>query len=610
MYAAADDSEREAKTYSYDAIGNIVNKSDVGAADYVYGTGNAAGAGDAGPHAVVSAGGNSYAYDDNGNMVSGAGRTLTWTSFNKPATVFDTATATAFAYGPDRSRILQTRVQGAVTTAVTYVGRLFEQVAETGKATRYVHYIFAGPERVAIYTSDDAPSSSPSVRYLHHDHLGSVDTITDESGAVVERLSYDAFGKRRIATGASAWTDSVLAISGASTPRGFTGHEHLDAFELVHMNGRVYDPALGRFLSADPFVQFPDSTQGLNRYSYVGNNPLSFTDPSGYFFKKLFKKVRRLFKKILRNPIVQAVATVAASFACGPPCAAAASAAFTAVNGGDFGDVLRAAAISFATARAFQAVGHGLGLPDNPAFLSSGHLAKTVAHGAVGGVAAVAGGGKFGHGFLAAGVAQLGAPAIGQIPTTEGRVAAAAIVGGTASKLGGGKFANGAVTAAFGRLYNDEGWGRSRTRMLNSRVRTALSVDDATGEHYYRIRGAICSMGPGCDSGYADSVYDYVNARDVPFSGNDLGGGQKDLLFGMQSIRHSEFPALRTSINATVEGHIFHPGTVTHNVHFENRTLYYDVTGRGTGPYPSFNVSMGLVAFRSGVFRTVSRFGR
>ena len=110
MYAAADDSEREAKTYSYDAIGNIVNKSDVGAADYVYGTGNAAGAGDAGPHAVVSAGGNSYAYDDNGNMVSGAGRTLTWTSFNKPATVFDAATATAFAYGPDRSRILRTRV--------------------------------------------------------------------------------------------------------------------------------------------------------------------------------------------------------------------------------------------------------------------------------------------------------------------------------------------------------------------------------------------------------------------------------------------------------------------------------------------------------------------
>ena len=64
--------------------------------------------------------------------------------------------------------------------------------------------------------------------------------------------------------------------------RGYTQHEYLAVLGLIHMNGRVYDPKLGRFLSADPFVQFPTSTQGYNRYSYVGNNPLSFTDPSGY----------------------------------------------------------------------------------------------------------------------------------------------------------------------------------------------------------------------------------------------------------------------------------------------------------------------------------------
>ena len=73
VYGAVDDAERVSKRYAYDAIGNLVNKSDVSAADYVYGTGNAAGAGDAGPHAVVRAGGNAYAYDDNGNMTSGAG---------------------------------------------------------------------------------------------------------------------------------------------------------------------------------------------------------------------------------------------------------------------------------------------------------------------------------------------------------------------------------------------------------------------------------------------------------------------------------------------------------------------------------------------------------
>ena len=264
-----------------------MNKSDVGAADYVYGSGNAAGAGDAGPHAVVSAGGNTYAYDDNGNMISGDGRTLTWTSFNKPGTVVNGTTSTRFDYGPERARIRQVRVQGAVTTTIKYAGTLFEQTGKTGAATQYVHYVFAGERRVAVYSKDTAPTPARVLRYLHQDHLGSVDTIMDESGGVVERLSYDAWGKRRTASGEDAWKDSAVAIAGATTPRGFTDHEHLDDFELVHMNGRVYEPVLGRFLSPDPLVQYPESTQGFNRYTYVFNNPLSFTDPTGYWLENL-----------------------------------------------------------------------------------------------------------------------------------------------------------------------------------------------------------------------------------------------------------------------------------------------------------------------------------
>ena len=63
---------------------------------------------------------------------------------------------------------------------------------------------------------------------------------------------------------------------------GFTGHEQLDLFKLVNMNGRMYDPVIGRFMSPDPVLQFPNFTQGLNPYSYVLNNPLRYTDPSGY----------------------------------------------------------------------------------------------------------------------------------------------------------------------------------------------------------------------------------------------------------------------------------------------------------------------------------------
>ena len=69
----------------------------------------------------------------------------------------------------------------------------------------------------------------------------------------------------------TTWQPAATPIFAQGMARGFTGHEHLDSVSLIHMNGRVYDPVLGRFLSADPTVQFPDSTQGLNRYEDRGD---------------------------------------------------------------------------------------------------------------------------------------------------------------------------------------------------------------------------------------------------------------------------------------------------------------------------------------------------
>ena len=82
---------------------------------------------------------------------------------------------------------------------------------------------------------------------------------------------------------ASDWT---LAQDGSNFAfrRGFTGHEHYDRFGIINMNVRLYDPVLGRFFSPDPQVQNPFSTQGFNRYSYCGNNPVMYTDPNGEFF--------------------------------------------------------------------------------------------------------------------------------------------------------------------------------------------------------------------------------------------------------------------------------------------------------------------------------------
>ncbi|MDX2426805.1 MAG: RHS repeat-associated core domain-containing protein [Cycloclasticus sp.] len=113
---------------------------------------------------------------------------------------------------------------------------------------------------------------------------------------MIESQSYDAHCKRRN----SNWSDiSGTAPVSPTTDRGFTGHEHVDEVGLIHMNGRVYDSTLGRFVSADPNIQAAYNSQSFNRYSYVSNNPLSYTDPSRFFFssiKKFFKKVFRGIK--------------------------------------------------------------------------------------------------------------------------------------------------------------------------------------------------------------------------------------------------------------------------------------------------------------------------
>ena len=115
-------------------------------------------------------------------------------------------------------------------------------------------------------------------RYFVNDHLGSSSVLTDGSGTVQERLSYDAWGKRRNANGSDNTTCSITS----ATTRGFTGHEMMDSVCLINTNARVYDPSIGRFMSADSIVPDPLNSQSFNRYSYVNNMALSATDPTGH----------------------------------------------------------------------------------------------------------------------------------------------------------------------------------------------------------------------------------------------------------------------------------------------------------------------------------------
>ncbi|TLS75750.1 RHS repeat-associated core domain-containing protein [Mariprofundus erugo] len=116
-----------------------------------------------------------------------------------------------------------------------------------------------------------------TMKYVHNDQLGSINVITDSTGAVLERLSFDAFGKPRNTDA----TDTVNTIIAVHTTRGYTGHKMDAEVGLINMNARLYDPTLGRFISADVTIDTPTDMQTFNRYHYVMNNPFRYTDPSG-----------------------------------------------------------------------------------------------------------------------------------------------------------------------------------------------------------------------------------------------------------------------------------------------------------------------------------------
>ena len=110
------------------------------------------------------------------------------------------------------------------------------------------------------------------VFYVHQDHLGSASIMSDSAGQVMEetKTTFYPFGSYRHQAAAKL------------SDRGFTGHQHDDGVGLIYMNARFYVPSIGRFASADTIVPDPLNPQSLNRFSYVQNNPVRYTDPSGH----------------------------------------------------------------------------------------------------------------------------------------------------------------------------------------------------------------------------------------------------------------------------------------------------------------------------------------
>jgi RHS repeat-associated protein len=139
-----------------------------------------------------------------------------------------------------------------------------------------VYYVPLGSNTLAIATK--IGTAAPTIQYAYTDYLGSILTVTNSTGAVIVEQNFDAWGRMR---NPSTWAYTGIPTNPTWLYRGYTGHEHVTQFGLINMNGRMYDPVVGRMLSVDNHVQAVSSTQSFNRYSYVVNNPLKYTDPTG-----------------------------------------------------------------------------------------------------------------------------------------------------------------------------------------------------------------------------------------------------------------------------------------------------------------------------------------
>jgi len=257
---------------------------------------------------------------------------------------------------------------------------------------------------------------------------------------VLARYAFDPFGAR-----------TPLYGNPGATRHGFTGHEELPEVGLIHMNGRVYDPVLGRFLSADPQIQFPDNLQSYNRYSYVMNNPLVYTDPSGF---GLFGSIGKFFSNLWNNDIFRTAVSIAAAFVLTTVFPPFGGFAFgNAMLGGFVGGYLQTGTLQGGMLGALSAgLFYGAGSINQGLNLSMG--GRVLTHAIAGCVSAEASGGKCGQGALSAGFAEAAGPFTQGLGQT-GDLVAHSVVGGTASVLGGGKFENGAMTGAYGYLFNE-----------------------------------------------------------------------------------------------------------------------------------------------------------
>ncbi len=422
------------QSMTYDGLGNIQTKSDVGRFNY-----------NTGKNQLV-------------NVLEPVCRLKDWsgmeyTSFHKLRKMkVDNAQNLEFKYGVDKSRIRMARLDNdeyrpTILECRYYVGKIYEEERKGSDITQF-NYIFVDGKAVAMNISRG--SAAAEVVYLHHDHLGSVMAYSDSDGRLVQELSYDAWGRRR---NPDTWNYfSSETDAEAYDVHGFTGHEHIDALEMINMDGRIYDPIVGRFLSPDPLIQNQEFSLSFNRYIYCLNNPLSLVDPTGYSW------ISRHWKSLVSSAIGIAVGAITGGAAAGVTAAIIGGAAGGAA-GALTGALLNGANIGQIAKATFTGAFWG-GMSGILNFASAGQsLAESlVKHSMSQAWLEGAMGGNMFHG-LTMGLISSSSSIISFNYLYNlgdyGSLAFSFVLGGTISELGGGKFSNGAISSSFSYLFNE-----------------------------------------------------------------------------------------------------------------------------------------------------------
>ncbi|MBK9634693.1 MAG: hypothetical protein IPO64_09310 [Bacteroidetes bacterium] len=257
---------------TYDPNGNILSKYDAGS-EYLYDANKI--------HAVTNIKSKIFSPTSSESCdISTLQQDINYNIFNQP-TLISEGTGTSlvkslsFGYNSNQERIKTTYKENNTTKTTRYFFGNYEKDITNG-TTREIHYINAGQAGlVAILVKQGA---TETYYYVYKDHLGSIITLTNGAGTSVAEQSFDAYGRNR---NPNNWTYNNIPVPPVWLYRGYTGHEELDKFGLINMNGRLYDPVVGRMLSPDNNVTDESNCQNYNRYSYVLNNPLKYIDPTG-----------------------------------------------------------------------------------------------------------------------------------------------------------------------------------------------------------------------------------------------------------------------------------------------------------------------------------------